>query len=192
MVVTNTNQDMEGATIPQFLQYFSTDFNQDILPGDYVWMPSSQNPRRSPQFLGDALTKDDFLAAMQPIAGSNMSTAIFKGTTLDNPAFGIAAGQRFEVLLLNLNEPITTSIVGPTVINETMVPLAEMARQIAANQELLRRVQDFFGLANEGDGNDGGSDNGVTRQDEDSSAGMGGLTSSVLAATVGLMALLFH
>ena len=65
-------------------------------------------------------------------------------TTIDNPAFGINEGQSIEILLLNLNTPITTFIVGASIINKTMEPLAEMTQHIAANQELLKRVKKFF------------------------------------------------
>ncbi|CAB9520255.1 expressed unknown protein [Seminavis robusta] len=156
MVLTNTNQQYINSTYvtAQLQQYYATDFNDGIAPGEYIWIPSSQVPRRSAQFFGDTLSEQDLIDSLEPIEGSNMTTQLLTGTTIDNPAFGIRAGQNVQILVLNLNEPITTFIAGQTIINNTMEPLAEMARHIAANEELLRRVQVFFGVVPEDDDDD--------------------------------------
>ena len=73
-----------------------------------------------------------------------MSTAILKGTTIDNPAFGIRSGQTVEVLLINQNVDITTFVTGPSAIQDTAIPLAQNTRDIASNQELVKRVKTFF------------------------------------------------
>mmetsp|Transcript_18470 Transcript_18470/g.39991 ORF Transcript_18470/g.39991 Transcript_18470/m.39991 type:complete len:752 (+) Transcript_18470:440-2695(+) len=146
LVLTVTNQRFNAYVQNILLQYFATDFNQGIAPGEYVWIPTHHIPRRSAQLFQETLTADDLLDLVEPIADSNMTTIKLQGTTLDNPAFGLRAGQRVDVLILVLNDPITTFVVGPSVINQTMTPLAEMTRHIASNAELLRRVQAFFGL----------------------------------------------
>lgn len=87
---------------------------------------------------------DDTLDALiEPIANSNMTTAILQGTTIDNPGFGIRAGQKVEILLLNLNEDITTIVVGKANIEKYTQPLADMAKHIASNEELVKRVRTF-------------------------------------------------
>ena len=80
---------------------------------------------------------------LKPIPGSNMTAAILKGTTLDNPSVGVTAGQPVEILLLNLNEDITTFIVGKSVVAELTQPLADMTTHVATNEILLRRVLEF-------------------------------------------------
>jgi len=146
IVVTNTNSQPINATynVGQLLVYFATDFNQNIRPGDFIWPPGANLPRRSPQIFAEYKSEDEFLASMEPMQESNMTTALWKATTIENPAYGVRAGQAVEILLININEPIATVIIGTSAIEETTLPLANMAQHIAANQELLVRVQDFF------------------------------------------------
>jgi len=63
-----------------------------------------------------------------------------------------------DVFLINLNQDITTYIVTPTVIKYFTEPLAEMAQHIADNQELKRRLQEFFYLKDDEDSNLGTDD----------------------------------
>ena len=168
MVLTNTNQKWNSTYVEaQLLQYYACDFNDGIAPGEYIWIPSSQVPRRSAQFLGETLDSTQLNALIEPIDGSNMTTAVLRGTTIDNPAFGIYEGQKIEILLLNLNTPITTFIAGASIINLTMEPLADMTRAIAANKDMLKRVQMFFGLTESGEGS--GSEDGENSGGDQSS-----------------------
>ena len=82
---------------------------------------------------------------MNPIPDSNMTTALLQGTTIDNPAFGVKAGQKVEVLLLNLNTDITTYVIGKEIIKELIKPMAEMTSNVATNTVLLDRVMEFVG-----------------------------------------------
>jgi len=146
LVLTNNNRNFTADTYDthQILQYFETEFNQNIEPGDYIWLKHMASPYRSPQVFGDSLSEDDLMAAVEPTEGSNITTAIFKATTGENKAFGIQAGQTVELLLINTNEDIITTIASLDLIKEYTVPLAEMAQKIAANEELVSRVQQFF------------------------------------------------
>ena len=105
LVLTNTNQAFEPNSYDtqQILQYFSTDFNQDIAPGDYVWLPDFVSPYRSPEIFAEELSDEAYVASIEPIEGSNMTTAILRGTTIANPAYGTVAGQTVEILVLNTN-----------------------------------------------------------------------------------------
>ena len=83
-------------------------------------------------------------AALNSIPNSNMTTAVLKGTTIDNPSFGVSAGQSVDILLLNLNADITAFVVGKTVVDELTQPLADMTTHVAFNEELLERVINFI------------------------------------------------
>jgi hypothetical protein len=75
-----------------------------------------------------------------------MTTARLNGTTIDNSSFGVYAGQQVEILLLNLNEDITTLVtlvVGKDNVEKYTQPLADMTRHIASNQELVEQVHNF-------------------------------------------------
>ena len=89
---------------------------------------------------------DGLNALIEPIEGSNMTTALLKGTTLDNPAFSVVAGQSVEILLINTNEPIPTIIAAPSEIDAVKGPMGDMAVEIATSEELLKRVQAFVSL----------------------------------------------
>ncbi|CAB9522859.1 expressed unknown protein [Seminavis robusta] len=151
LVLTNTNQDLVPGSYDtdQILQYFDCSFNHDVSPGDYVWLPGFVVPYRSPQIFEETLTVGDFIIAVQPMEDSNMSTAILYGTTIDNAAFGVQAGQSVEILVINTNTPITTFIAGATIIEMQMEPLAAMVQDIASSQELVARVKDFLGILEE-------------------------------------------
>jgi hypothetical protein len=130
----------------QYLAYFSTYFNEGIAPGDFSWGPGWFVPSRSQQIFSEYLDPAGLDALLEPIPNSNMTTALLVGTTIDNPAYGVAAGQRVEMLLLNLNTNITTYVIGSSQILDLTQPLADMASRVAGNEELRRRVTDFVTL----------------------------------------------
>jgi hypothetical protein len=143
-IITNTNQEWNTTfNYAQLLQYYSTYFNQGIAPGDFLWAPGYWAPFRSPQIFEESLDEAGLDAILEPIPDSNMTTARLSGTTMDNPSFGVRAGQPVEILLLNLNENITTFVIGQQQVDEFTQPLANMTRNIASNQELVRRVRAF-------------------------------------------------
>ncbi|KAL7538148.1 hypothetical protein ACHAXR_008329 [Thalassiosira sp. AJA248-18] len=100
-------------------------------------------PYQSPQIFSDVMDSAMLDDHMEPISGSNMTTATLKGTAIDSPIFGIRAGQRVEILLINLNAPITTYMLPlQTLYTE---PLANTTRNIAMNEELASRIKAFVG-----------------------------------------------
>ena len=147
VLLTNCNEvwDTEW-TRAQYLAYFSTYFNKDVAPGDFNWGPGWFVPSRSQQIFSEYLDPAGLDALLEPIPNSNMTTALLEGTTVDNPAYGVVAGQRVEMLLLNLNGNITTFVVGSSQVSELTQPLADMASHVAGNEELLRRVVDFVSV----------------------------------------------
>lgn len=144
VILTNCNDvwDTEWNRA-QYLAYFSTYFNQDISPGEYSWGPGWFVPSRSQQIFSEYLDPAGLDALLEPIADSNMTTALLQGTTIDNPAYHVRAGQRVELLLLNANANITTYVIGKTNIETYSQPLADMASHIAGSEELLERVKEF-------------------------------------------------
>jgi hypothetical protein len=144
VIITNTNQVWNTTfNYVQFLQYFSAYFNQGVAPGGFLWAPGYWAPIRSPQIFEEPLDNATLDALLEPIPDSNMTTVRLSGTTVDNPSFGVSAGQSVKILLLNLNENITTFVIGQQQVNEFTQPLADMTRNIASNQELVRRVREF-------------------------------------------------
>jgi hypothetical protein len=127
----------------QYLAYFETYFNKDIGPGEYSWGPGWFIPSRSQQIFSEYLDPAGLDELLEPIADSNMTTALLQGTTIDNPAYNVRTGQRVEMLLLNANANITTYVIGRTAIETYTQPLADMASHIAGSDELLERVKVF-------------------------------------------------
>ena len=128
----------------KLLAYFKTTFNQGVEPGGFLWGPGFRealaaqiNPWRSPQIFENYLDQETLLEMRTPIPNSPVSTVRMTATTIRNPAYHVQAGQTVDLLLLFL----TNSTIG---INDSnKVPLAELARGIAASDELLERVVDF-------------------------------------------------
>lgn len=148
VIVTNNNY-MTDSNV-KFLSYFQTDFNAGVAPGDYLWAPSESSngtaaptPWRSYQIFSDYLDDESLDAKLQPIVGTNLTYALVNATTLDNAAFGVRAGQKVEMLLLQINSPIPTTLVGRNVTQANMVPLADMAESISNSTALMEIVQAF-------------------------------------------------
>ena len=146
VLLTNTNEKWETqSSYTKILSYFSTDFNQGVELGGYLWAPGNYIPYRSLRIFAEYMEASDLDALLEPVPDSNMTTALLEGTTVDNPVFGVRAGQKVEILLMNLNTPITTYIVGKQIIEATTEPLAKMTSSVATNEVLLERVIDFVG-----------------------------------------------
>lgn len=151
MKVIVTNNNFFEDTNVKFLSYFSTTFNQGIPPGNFIWPPSTvtgknaqENPWRSPQIFREYLDDESLLSAFVPIVGTNLTTAIYSVTTTNNPAFGTKAGQKVEILLLQINSNIPTSIFLQSEIEAWTAPLAELTKEIAASADLVSRIQEFL------------------------------------------------
>ena len=73
-----------------------------------------------------------------------ITTALISTTTIENPVFKRKAGQKIEILLIILNSKVPNAVIGEEQIQKQTGPMAEMARDISSNQELIRRVGSFF------------------------------------------------
>ena len=147
VILTNTNQKWGSSfQYTQILHYFDSPVNKDVKAGEFIWPPGMSTPYQSPQTFQEAMNSSSLDELLEGIEGSNMTTAIVNGTTIDNPSFGVRAGQHVEILLINLNEPITTYVLTPTIIQQFTEPLANMTKSIAENEELRRRIEAFVGL----------------------------------------------
>lgn len=145
VILTNTNREwISDYDLSQILQYFDAPLNDGVEPGGHLSLAERTVPIRSPQLFQDFLDLETLNDMLVPIQGSNMTTATMSLTTIDNPVYGITAGLPVELLLINLNEPLTTVVVGPMVIANLTAPHAEMARKIASNDILVQRVRNFY------------------------------------------------
>jgi len=141
LIVTNNNNAVFGNV--DFLAYFNTSFYQGIKPGDFFWPVDPMTgpypaPRKSLQIFEEFMDDETLLGAFQPIEGTDLTSAIYEATTIDNPDFKVQAGMKVEILLLQINSDI------PTFFDPTTIPdLQELTRTVASNDELVRRVQEF-------------------------------------------------
>jgi len=100
-----------------------------------------------------------------------MTTALLKGTTTGNHVYGIQAGQPVEILVINVNAPITTYIATPALVEAHTPPLAKMTADIADSEELAHRIKAFVEpLISNADGA-GGDKNGGEQSHLPHSAG---------------------
>lgn len=118
-------------------------FNEGVSPGEFLFAPGYWAPYRSPQIFSDYIDEAGLDTKLKPIPDSNITTALLQGTTVNNSAFGIVEGLNVEMLLINLNENITTFVIGKSAIDKFTQPLADMTTHIATNDVLIQRVRDF-------------------------------------------------
>lgn len=155
VIVTNNNYYTD--TNMKLLSYFATTFNQDIVPGDYIWPPSAVDnqlmahytPYRSPQifvdYMDDILFESKFVSVHNSTANSNLSYAIFHQlTTIENVAFHIRGGQKVDILLLQINSNIPTSLFFKSNIIRYSKPLADLALDIMNSTILMNTIQSFL------------------------------------------------
>jgi len=138
------------------LSYFENSITEKVQPGDSLWAPptlplelpiglsAQRSPWRSMQIFREYLDEDMLDAQFRQVPGKTLTTATVTGTTLDNPVFGVKAGQKIEILIIRANSPIPSWVVFQSVLEQQKVPLAELARDIAGSKELLARVTSFL------------------------------------------------
>ena len=146
-IVTNNNAYTDSNF--NMLSFFNTSFNQGIEPGGFLW-PTSwamnstiPNPRRSAQIFAECMSNADLDDALVSIPGTNFSTAVLRGTTINNDAFGVEEGLCVNILLLQTNSNITTLVLPPNV-HSYRDSLAELAKAIASNDLIKERVASFL------------------------------------------------
>lgn len=153
VILTNVNQMNDGNA--NLLSYFSTYFNQGIPPGGFVWAPGvietepiQKSPWQSMQVFEEYMDDESLLDTLSPVSKeyfpfANITTGSYDCTTIDNPAFGIKGGQKVRIFLIRLNSNIPSEVIAPSSIKKWQVPLAELARYVATDDELVARIQDF-------------------------------------------------
>lgn len=95
VILTNTNEAWgTDYQYTQILQFFDSPLNEDVAPGGFNWPPGWSLPCQSQQIFEDFMDESTLDSLIEPIPGSNMTTAIFKGTTIDSPIFNINASNR--------------------------------------------------------------------------------------------------
>jgi len=147
VVLTNTNiwNDASYST-SMILSYFNTTFNQGVPPGEYIWAPEQVAPWPSSQIFDTYLDATMLHYSMDPTSNdSNVTTTLLNGTTLNNPMYGVQAGQKVDILLISINSNVPTIIVGPTEIALNAEKVANLALSIASSEVLLDRIKQFFG-----------------------------------------------
>jgi hypothetical protein len=145
-----TNHNYYADENSRFLGYFSTSFNEGIAPGDFIWPPGlsaglgETNPSRSKQIFMEFLDDASMLDAFVPIPGTNLTSAVYKVTTVENPVFQVKSGQDVEILLLQINSNIPTYVTNK---NNTalLTPLfGDLVKTIAQSDVLLERISAFL------------------------------------------------
>lgn len=94
LIISNTNNVADN--LNNILGYFSTTWNQDVAPGDFIWPmgvgkgPQS-NPQQSKQIFQEYMDEDSLNAKLEGINdGTNITMATISATTMNNGAYGYA------------------------------------------------------------------------------------------------------
>jgi hypothetical protein len=153
-VILTINNDRTDTNV-KFLSYFSTTFNQEVAPGDFVWPPftepdtvsAQRAPWRSMQIFSEYLDDESMLAKFEQIPDtSSLTTAVYQATTIENAAFGVKAGQKVEILLLQINSDIPTNLFVKSNVDRYSVPLADLATEIMNSEELVAQIFSFLAM----------------------------------------------
>jgi hypothetical protein len=147
-----SNNDFETNDNDNVLGYFSTPWNQGIDPGDFIWPPGvgsgpDNNPEQSVQIFEEFFDADSFNATFEQVTGTDLSIAFVNATTVGNPAFGVIAGQKVSLAIINLNSDIPTFIVTEEVISGYTPKMVELAETIAGSQNLADKMEAFASLS---------------------------------------------
>ena len=148
VILTNTNNEWDSVyNIQQILMHWSAPFNRNVEPGSFLWLEDyNLQPMQSTQIFSEFMDEAMLNSVLEPVDGTNFTTAILSGTTIENQSFSVQAGQAVEILLININTPIPTLIASPLFIETLKGPMGDMVIDIATNPELLARVNAFLDL----------------------------------------------
>ena len=147
-----TNNNFVADSNAKVLSYFETTFNTDVEPGDFIWAPftvpdarsAQETPWRSPQIFAEFLDDELLEAQFSEIGSTGITTSTYSATTVDNPAFGVKAGQSVEILLLQINSEIPVNFLFANLLAANKDALAELSRTIAESDELVDRITAFL------------------------------------------------
>ena len=158
LIISNNNYITDNMN--NVLAYFNTTWNADVKPGDFIWPAGvgtspQYNPQRSNQIFKETMTEDMLKPLFSPINGTNLTSAIISATTVDNPAYGIVAGQKVKLLWLNINSNIPTFLITAPMINGYTPAVVEMVEKIAGSQALEDVIAEFAGVSASSDSEEG-------------------------------------
>jgi hypothetical protein len=80
------------------LSYFEAPFNKERGSGRVYLGEWSASNSVAVSTSEEELNDTTMLDAFRPIEGTNFTTAVYYATTIDNPAFGVKAGQQVQIL----------------------------------------------------------------------------------------------
>ena len=114
VILTNTNYEWDSEhNIQQILMHWSAPFNRDVDPGSFLWLENyNRQPMHSTEIFSEFMDEAMLNSVLEPVDGTNFTTAILSGTTKENPSFSVQSGQAVEILLININTPIPHSLPG--------------------------------------------------------------------------------
>ena len=148
------------------LSYFRNNYNEKVAPGDFVWPVSpltnqsfTLTPIRSTQMFQEYLDEDSLATMRIPVPGTNLTSTHLKATTVDNPAYGIRAGQLVEILYLEINSNIPSSIFGVNDTRTLTPALVSLAKDISqvGRDTLLERIHLFLEETDDSGSSGGGT-----------------------------------
>jgi len=156
LIISNNNYITNNMN--NVLAYFNTTWNTGVKPGDFIWPAGvgsgpQYNPQRSNQIFEETMTED--MLKFSPINGTNLTSATISATTVDNPAYGIVAGQKVKLLWLNINSNIPTFLITAPMINGYTPDLVAMVEGTAGSQALENVISEFAGAGASSDSDDG-------------------------------------
>jgi hypothetical protein len=151
LLVDSAGDDGEGLGSDKWLNYFGTEQNRGVAPGGYLWPRTASAPIRSPQIFQESMSTDNLMHFANPVPGTNHTTLALKGTTIENFAYGVVAGQAVElfVILIANDNSIPDVLIGSDRIERHSASVADLAFEIASNQALVERVRGFFPVQTE-------------------------------------------
>jgi hypothetical protein len=142
--IIHAYNDFVNNTNTIFLLFWDTDANEGIAPGNFLYSPDVGVAIPSKQIFNETLQESDMQQQLTPmIANTTLQTATFRGTTIDNPAYGVAAGTPVDILFVRLNSPIPTYLLTRAGVEPAIQPLGDMAEMIASSDELGDIIKAF-------------------------------------------------
>ena len=145
-----TDHKLVNETNVKLLSYFATNFTANVKPGEFLWQPSTgqdglaeATPVLSPQIFSEYWDETTMSQQFRTLEGTNVTYAILKATTIDNPAFGVVSGQSVELLVLATNSNIPTLLVGTNLTRAYSAPLANLAESISSSASLVSLLRSF-------------------------------------------------
>jgi len=156
---------------PQFLAYFSTYFNKNVKPGEYLILPNKGafNPLPSPQIFDKKVRYADLKDELKPLGETKSQYATFKLTTIDNSVYSVKGGQSVELLVFFLNYEADIYIFTKDAVDQHTPVLSDMIVAITKSADVLKVVKTFFDVDEdeEEDGEEDEEENGEEDEEED-------------------------